>query len=80
MVKPKTILLAGGVAANRRLRERMRSVLSAQYSALRYLEPNLQFTTDNAAMIAAAGYYLARKKRFADWRTLEPDSNWEIGI
>jgi N6-L-threonylcarbamoyladenine synthase len=48
----KQILLAGGVAANGRLRERL-----AQDSPLPVLIPPLKLCTDNAAMIAACGYY-----------------------
>jgi N6-L-threonylcarbamoyladenine synthase len=46
------VLLAGGVAANRRLREKL-----AQDSPVPFLAPELLLCTDNAAMIAAAGYY-----------------------
>jgi N6-L-threonylcarbamoyladenine synthase len=46
------VLLAGGVAANRRLRERL-----AQDSPVPVLAPETLLCTDNAAMIAAAGYY-----------------------
>ena len=46
------VLLAGGVAANRRLREKL-----AQDSPVPVLAPEPLLCTDNAAMIAAAGYY-----------------------
>jgi N6-L-threonylcarbamoyladenine synthase len=46
------VLLAGGVAANKRLRERL-----AQDSPVPVLAPETLLCTDNAAMIAAAGYY-----------------------
>jgi N6-L-threonylcarbamoyladenine synthase len=46
------ILIAGGVSANTLLREEMR-----RRSALPVLYPPLKLCTDNAAMIAAAGYY-----------------------
>jgi hypothetical protein len=29
-------------------------------------------------MIAMAGYWRARKKKFSDWKTLEADPNWEL--
>jgi N6-L-threonylcarbamoyladenine synthase len=48
----RTILLAGGVAANLRLRERV-----AAASTLPLLCPPLRLCTDNAAMIAAAGCF-----------------------
>ncbi|MDX1934637.1 MAG: tRNA (adenosine(37)-N6)-threonylcarbamoyltransferase complex transferase subunit TsaD [Capsulimonadales bacterium] len=49
------IFLAGGVAANRRLRERMREACDRAGLALFY--PPVSLCTDNGAMISAAGYY-----------------------
>jgi N6-L-threonylcarbamoyladenine synthase len=48
---PKTIILAGGVACNRELRARMRA---EDFGSPVYY-PSPELTTDNAAMIAAAG-------------------------
>ena len=48
----KQVLLAGGVAANQLLRQRL-----AQDSLIPVLVPPLVLCTDNAAMIAACGYY-----------------------
>ncbi len=49
------IVVAGGVAANRRLRARMAEVASEEGLAL-HLVP-LPYCTDNAAMVAALGYH-----------------------
>lgn len=49
----KTLVLAGGVAANRRLRERLKEALGAEGCRLYYPPPEL--CTDNGAMIAYAG-------------------------
>ena len=54
----KQIVLAGGVAANLALRERLTRELDALGIALRY--PPVAFCTDNAAMIASAGYFHLR--------------------
>ena len=51
----RQVLLAGGVAANTPLRERLRSELAALDIHLSY--PPVAFCTDNAAMIAAAAYF-----------------------
>src|SRR5438874_3930443 len=53
LLRPRSIMLSGGVAANSRLRE----VFSerATDAALKFYYPKLILTTDNAAMIAAAG-------------------------
>ncbi len=49
----QTIIVAGGVAANQRLR----AMLAARFSAARLLFPAARFCTDNAAMIAALGFH-----------------------
>ncbi len=50
-----TILVSGGVACNSLLRERFVQVASA--CGRKVFFPSLHLSTDNAAMIAAAGYY-----------------------
>lgn len=51
----KKITLAGGVASNQGLRERMQEACDKE--GLELYHPSPIFCTDNAAMIAAAGYY-----------------------
>lgn len=63
------VLLAGGVSANSRLRERMTEL--AEKHSLNLIYPSLQFCTDNAAMIAVTGALKARENRFDDL-TLQP--------
>ncbi|HEX5429930.1 MAG TPA: tRNA (adenosine(37)-N6)-threonylcarbamoyltransferase complex transferase subunit TsaD [Patescibacteria group bacterium] len=52
---PKTIMLGGGVAANKLLREEFKR-LATTYK-LQPSIPKLEFCTDNAAMIGLAAYY-----------------------
>jgi N6-L-threonylcarbamoyladenine synthase len=54
----RQILLAGGVASNSLLRQRL-----AESSPLPVLIPPLNLCTDNAAMIAACGYYRFQASR-----------------
>ncbi|MCU7935557.1 MAG: tRNA (adenosine(37)-N6)-threonylcarbamoyltransferase complex transferase subunit TsaD [Candidatus Thiodiazotropha sp. (ex Dulcina madagascariensis)] len=49
----KTLVLAGGVSANRRLRQRIDEMMSKEGGAAYYPRPG--FCTDNGAMIAYAG-------------------------
>lgn len=52
--QPKTLVIAGGVSANARLRERTESMV-AGYPDCQFLMPPFQYSLDNAAMIGAAG-------------------------
>ena len=61
----KTICLAGGVAANGRLRQLVND--GAQKLGCRVLLPELKYCGDNGAMIAAQGYYEYRDGNLADW-------------
>jgi N6-L-threonylcarbamoyladenine synthase len=54
----RQVLLAGGVAANKPLRERLRAELAQLDIHLSY--PPIAFCTDNAAMIASAAYFHLR--------------------
>ncbi len=67
----KRISIAGGVSANSRLREMLfKESRKNQWSL--YL-PNPAYSTDNAAMIAVAGYFKYIKKQFSDY-TIVPYS------
>ena len=60
----KIIALAGGVASNSALREKMTKLAGEKGIKVVYPEPIL--CTDNAVMIACAGYYGYLEKNFAD--------------
>ena len=64
---PKSICLAGGVAANQLLRQTFTEMFGD-----RLYYPDLRYCTDNAAMIAAAGYFVSQYSEPADPMTLEP--------
>lgn len=61
----KQIVLAGGVAANSRLREIITEKMK-QYPDISYILPPLYCCTDNAAMIGASGYIAYLKGIRAD--------------
>jgi N6-L-threonylcarbamoyladenine synthase len=48
------LVIAGGVGANQRLREKMQTLTNSLHCSLYY--PRLEFCTDNGAMIAYVGY------------------------
>ena len=80
----KIILLGGGVAANGALRDRLGQEVNKfnlvrkvnrEKDKIKLLVPELEFTGDNAAMIALAGYFRIKKSKnwFGDWRKIEVD-------
>lgn len=61
--KAKSILLAGGVAANLELRRAVR--LEAERLGIKLYYPSLNLCTDNAAMIAGSAYHKFLRQQFA---------------
>lgn len=59
-----TLVLAGGVAANKSLERRLRETAEAE--GIRYLYPPPRLCTDNAAMIACRGAYAAAASKYSD--------------
>jgi N6-L-threonylcarbamoyladenine synthase len=70
--KPKEILVAGGVSANQAIRD----TFNRQKEFPVHIPP-LAFCTDNAAMIAAAGYYNFLRKP-ADGMDVDVLPNWPL--
>lgn len=82
--QPKTLVIAGGVSANTRLRERMEAMV-AGYTDCQFLMPPFKYSLDNAAMIGAAG--ILRYARMSDAErhdlkanagTLEPSAHFPL--
>ncbi|KPJ85915.1 hypothetical protein AMJ57_01180 [Parcubacteria bacterium SG8_24] len=76
----RTVMLAGGVAANRKLRQELKEQVAAGPLKMRYVEPPLDYCTDNAMMVALAAYYRLRPwSRGDSWVGMEADPSWELG-
>ena len=60
----KNLILAGGVSANLGIRERFKNL--CELRGINYTFPDIKYCTDNAAMVAAAGYFAYKKGRRAD--------------
>ena len=73
--KVKNMIIAGGVSANKYLRQEIKKVTDKYKVNLSV--PRMMYCTDNAAMIGAAAYPLYMKGQFADL-TLNATSSDEI--
>ena len=80
--KVKSIILGGGVTANLRLREKFNQELSKQNKPFNFCLPLLKYTTDNAMMIASAGFfnYLSRSKKASSlrWNKIKAEANLRL--
>lgn len=71
----KNLILAGGVAANKGIRNKFQEL--CEENKINYTFPSIKYATDNAAMIASSGYYVFKLGRRADL-TLNPLSTDEL--
>lgn len=78
-IKPASLMVVGGVSANLALRERLASAAAEHH--LHFALPPLKYSLDNAAMIAAAGYFRAQSEvNFVDPLMLAADPNLDIFV
>lgn len=77
--KAPYLVLAGGVACNSRLRERLKDAL--EDAGKKLYVPSPIFCTDNGAMIAAAAYHKAREGKYSSLELdVFPGLNIETGL
>lgn len=82
--QPKTLVIAGGVSANKRLRERIETMIK-QYPDCQFRMPEFKYSLDNAVMIGAAGILryaqMSESERAAlkaNACTLEPSAHFPL--
>jgi N6-L-threonylcarbamoyladenine synthase len=75
----KTVILGGGVSANKALREQLKYEIQNFDSTLQFRSPDTKYAMDNAAMIAVAAISKIKKQDFTTWQNLSADPNWHIG-
>jgi len=75
--KPKTILVGGGVSANKMLRSKLEKF--AKDNKINIHIPDFQYCTDNAAMIAGAAYF-QKDKKGRDWYNVEVSPNLVLKV
>lgn len=73
--QPRSLCLAGGVAANKQLRQAFKEMAGKLVNKPTIHIPPLFLTTDNAAMIGAAGYYHYVAHQEKKWYDVDADAN-----
>lgn len=72
----KQLIVAGGVSANKGLKEKLN--IENKDSNLEICIPSIKYCTDNAVMIACAGYYRYLKNDTLDTLDLNADASLEL--
>lgn len=85
MFRPRTLLLVGGVAANRSLRKALMEGAAAQ--GIKFCVPPQRWCTDNAAMMGLLGVKTIERRldSYSNWSTkqnglLGPDVSLDVGV
>jgi N6-L-threonylcarbamoyladenine synthase len=71
----QTVIVGGGVSANDHLRKKFKEEFDGR---AKLLFPTPEFATDNAVMIALAGYFHAEKKEFVGMEELRANGNLRL--
>ena len=72
----KSLILGGGVSANKELRKQFIDKLKKESLNTEFFVPRPDLSTDNGLMTAIAGFY--HKKETKDWQKIKAESNLRI--
>ena len=73
----QTVIVGGGVSANTHIRNSLAEAL--KNTGIKLLVPPRELATDNAIMIALAGYFHAIKDEYADHSAMRANGNLKLG-
>jgi N6-L-threonylcarbamoyladenine synthase len=74
----KSVILGGGVAANTELRKQFKSKIKNRELKVNFLVPSKKLSTDNAAMVAVAGYYQWLRKGPTKTKNVEANADLRL--
>lgn len=74
----KSVLLSGGVSANRELREHMEKAVKEKLTGVNFLVPEMIYTTDNATMVATAAAFKVKNKKTTPFGKLKVDPGLQL--
>ena len=82
----KTFAVGGGVIANKNIRAKLSKLIKTDFPQIKLFLPAQNLTTDNAVMIALAGYFSAKggssfggKKSKTGSKKIVASGNWRLG-
>lgn len=76
----KTVLLGGGVSANKTLQLRLQHVITTELPGTQVVIPSSGLFTDNGAMIAVAAGPRALREEYDKWQEVRVDPRLKIGV
>ncbi len=77
--RAKSLILGGGVVANKELRKQFKKYLNKERLKIHLFFPEIKFSTDNGAQIALTGYLNQRKKiNFEKLDKIKAKANFKI--
>jgi len=74
----KSVLLSGGVSANRELRGSLEKAVKEKLTGVNFLVPEMIYTTDNATMIATAAAFKIKNKKPVAFNKLKVDPSLQL--
>ena len=76
--KVKTVILGGGVIANKKLRRQFKAKIKKELPDINYQLPDIKYCTDNALMIAVTAYYHWLRGEKKSWKEITVNANLRI--
>ncbi len=78
--KAKSVILGGGVTANKELRHQFKQKIQKEIPNTKCLIPNTKYCTDNAAMVAIAGYFNHTENKKIKLENIKADANLRLSF
>lgn len=74
----KTIILGGGVTANKELRKQFAEKVKNSIPHTQILIPESEYCTDNGLMIAVVSYFKLKQGKLENWKNIEVNANLRL--
>lgn len=76
--KIKNLIIGGGVSINEALRRELKKSLKKNLPTVKFLAPKKEYSNDNAAMIALAGYFRMKNGDGGSWEDAQADAKLKL--